>query len=61
MKKWYESKTMWFGIGTLLVSILTATQGQEIVKNNPSAVAYIGMAIGVLTIILRVVTKKSVS
>lgn len=60
MKKWHQSKTIWFGVLTLVLSLLTATQGQEIIQNNPTVISLIGMSIGVITIILRAISNKGI-
>lgn len=59
MKRWFQSKTVWLGILTLILSILTFIQGEEWISQYPQVVAIIGTVIGVLTIILRFFTHKS--
>ena len=59
MKKFYESKTVWFGVATAVLSTLTFFQGEEWVKEYPQIVTGIGAAIGVLTIVIRYLTTSS--
>ena len=53
MKSIFESKIIWLGLATLLLSILTFFQGEQWIQEYPKVVAGIGSAIGVLTIVLR--------
>lgn len=60
-KKFYESKTVWLGILTLIVSVLTFMQGEEWVTQYPKIVSAVGTAIGVLTIVLRYLTENAMA
>ena len=53
-----ESKTVWLGIVTALISILGLFAGQEWIQQYPEIVSYIGLAIGILTVIVRHYTTK---
>ena len=57
-KKWYESKAVWLGLATIALSIVTFLSGEEWVQKYPNAVAILGTAIGVLTIIVRYLTDR---
>lgn len=58
MKKIYESKTVWFGTITSILSALTFFQGEAWVQEYPQLVAGIGVGVGLLTVVLRLVTNK---
>jgi hypothetical protein len=57
MKEFYESKTVWLGLMTSALSILTFLQGEAWIVEYPVAVSTIGTVVGLLTIALRYVTK----
>ena len=52
-KKWFESKSIWLGLLTLMISIFSFLTNEEWIREYPKAVAIIGTIIGILTIILR--------
>lgn len=57
-KVWYKSKTLWFNALTGVVGILTA-----LVKDgglNPQTVGYIGTAVGLVNIGLRLLTDQPI-
>lgn len=56
MKRFYESKAVWLGLLTLIVSILSFLQNEEWVVNYPYVVSAIGTTVGILTIIIRYLT-----
>ena len=56
MKDWWQSKTVWVNLLTLVLSILLFLQGEQWIINNPETVALIGTAIGILNIFLRFLT-----
>lgn len=58
MKKTFQSKTIWFGTITAVLSALTFFQGEEWVKEYPQVAAGIGVGVGLLTVVLRFVTTK---
>ena len=57
-KKWFESKSIWFGLLTLTVSILSFLAGEEWIRDYPRVVAIMGTVVGVLTIILRFLAQR---
>jgi len=57
-KTWYESKMVWLGILTALLGILTAIVEQDWIEQYPQVVSYLGMAIGIITVILRGFTDR---
>lgn len=59
MKRFYESKTVWLGVATAALSILTFLQGEDWIKEYPQVVAGIGTVVGVLTIVVRYFTSAS--
>jgi SNF family Na+-dependent transporter len=61
MKAFFDSKTNWVGIITFLISIVTYFQGLDWIQQNPKIVAMIGMVLGVLTIILRMLSTEKIS
>jgi hypothetical protein len=58
MKNWYQSKTVWLGLLTLTISILTYLQSDELISRYPDIVAALGTSIGIMTILLRYVSEK---
>jgi len=58
MKSWWQSKTIWLGIATGVISFLTWLTGEPYIANNPQVVSYIGAAIAVITIWLRTQTTQ---
>jgi hypothetical protein len=59
MKKWFESKTVWIGLMTFILSTLTLLEGQDWIQNYPNAVSAVGIIIGILTIVVRYLTQDS--
>lgn len=54
-KKWYESKTIWVNVLTLVIAILTTVVASDVIP--PEIVLYItGIAVPILNVILRFVT-----
>ena len=53
---WWDG-TSWFGFLTFLVSLGTFLQGQDFIVQYPAIVAGIGIAVGIITVILQMVTK----
>lgn len=56
-----QSKTQWVAILTFLVGLLTYLKGDEFVSQNPEIVSYIGMALGVVIFILRLLTNQPIN
>ena len=55
-----QSKTMWFAIATTVVSCLSLVAGEEWIQAYPTAVSVIGIVVGILTAVLRSVTKTAI-
>lgn len=53
-----ESKAIWLGVLTALISLLGLIAGQEWIQQYPDIVSYIGLAIGILTVIVRHYTTR---
>jgi hypothetical protein len=60
MKKWYESKTIWFNVGTMAVSGLTALAGSAWIAENPIAAAVVTCAIAIVNVFLRKITDEGI-
>ena len=60
MKKWYQSKTIWFNVLTFVVSSLTALVNGEWIQENPESAAIVSGAIAIINIVLRKITKDEV-
>ena len=56
MKKWWKSKTVIVNILTAIVAVLTTLVDQQIIAENPQAVALTIAAISGVNIALRFVT-----
>ena len=55
-----KSKTVWANMAVIAVGVLGYLQGHELIVENPTVVAILGVAIGVGNVILRLVTDKPV-
>ena len=60
MKNWYQSKTIWFNVGTMAVAGLTAVAGSEWIAENPIAAAIVTCAISIINVYLRKVTQGGI-
>lgn len=60
MKKWYQSKTIWFNVGTMAVSGLTALAGSSYIAENPVAAAIVTCAIAIVNVYLRKITEQGI-
>jgi len=47
-----HSKTFWFGIGTLIISMLSAASSNDLVQENPDIASGIGVAVMIITFLL---------
>lgn len=59
-KSIFASKLTWTGVITFAISLITFFSGQSFISENPELVAFFGMLIGVLTVVLRWLTKQPV-
>ena len=60
VKKWYQSKTIWFNVLSFVVSSLTALVNGEWIQENPESAAIVSGAIAIINIVLRKITKDQV-
>jgi hypothetical protein len=60
MKNWYQSKTIWFNVGSMAVAGLTAVAGSEWIAENPIAAAIVTCAISIINVYLRKVTQEGI-
>jgi len=61
-KAWYESKLVWLGVLQTVLSVLLLLQGEAwLAELSPQLVAWIGTAIGILTVFLRFVTGRPIA
>ena len=60
MKNWYQSKTIWFNVGTMAVAGLTAVAGSEWIAENPVAAAVVTCVISIINVYLRKVTEEGI-
>lgn len=54
------SKTIWANIAVIAVGVLGYLQGHELIMENPTMVAVLGIAVGIGNVILRMVTSKGI-
>lgn len=59
MKPWYQSKTFWAGIGTVLISIIQYLQQQD--WSDLENVNWVGVVAGGMMIVLRWLTDKPIT
>lgn len=52
------SKTFWFGIGTLIVSMLSAASSNNLVQENPNIASGIGVVVMIITFVLGIFTPQ---
>jgi len=60
MKKWYQSKTIWFNVGSMAVSALTAIAGSEWIAEQPVIAAVVTCAIAIVNVYLRKITEEGI-
>ena len=61
MKKWYASRMVWVNMLTVAVGIIAYLSGNEIIQNNPSVIAGLIAIQGVVNVVLRLITKKTIA
>lgn len=54
------SKTVWANAAVIAVGVLGYLQGHDLIMENPTVVAAIGIAIGVGNVILRFLTSRAI-
>lgn len=54
------SKTIWANMAVIAVGVLGYLQGHELIAENPTVVAILGVAIGVGNVILRFITSEPI-
>jgi hypothetical protein len=57
----WQSKTLWLGVGTVLVAALALFAGSDLVKGYPQIASGLVLAGGLLQIILRAITTGPIS
>ena len=55
------SKAFWLGLITFALALADFVQGAEFVQQWPQVVTIIGMGVGVLTVIVRILTTKPIT
>lgn len=55
-----SSKTIWANLAVIAVGVLGYLQGHELIVENPTVVAILGVCIGVGNVLLRVITKEPI-
>lgn len=61
VKKWYQSKTIWFNVLTFVVSSLTALVNGDWIQENPETAAIVSGVIALINIVLRKITDKGLN
>jgi len=56
-----SSKTFWINLVTAAAGAITAIGGSELIQDNPQMAGIAATVLGVVNIILRLVTKQSVT
>ena len=56
----HHSKTVWYGIGIIIMSSLSYLQAQPTIASNPSWVCGLGVTIGIIVIALRFLSDRPV-
>jgi len=59
VKSWYTSKTVWVGIIYILIGVLGIV-AEFLNKGDYTPAAFVLLGIGILTVILRFMTKEAV-
>lgn len=54
------SKTIWANMAVIAVGVLSYLQGNELIAENPTVVAILGVAIGIGNVILRFITNEPI-
>lgn len=63
-KKWWQSRTIWVAIGTIVIGVLSTLDLSELVTDAAALrqiQAGITMAVGVLNLVLRFVTTEPIT
>ena len=55
-----KSKTVWANIAVIAVGVMGYLHGHELIAENPTVVAVLGVAIGIGNVILRFVTEEPI-
>ena len=59
-KRWYESKTVWVGILQIIIAVCLAV-ADFVTVGDFTAPAFIFLAVGILTIVLRFLTDTPIT
>lgn len=57
----FRSRTAWFNVLTALAGVATYVQGSELIAQYPEVVAGVGVAVGIVNVILRLITKEPIT
>ena len=60
MKKWYESKTIWFSVLTVLIAVASLF-GFADFQPSEELLQFITLLVGVINFVLRLATKEPVT
>lgn len=60
MKKLRYSKTFWVNMMVVAASVLVSVTNTEVIASNPQIVAYLGAALGMVNVVLRLLTTEGV-
>ena len=60
MKSPFLSKTLWVNLIVVVTAALVGISNCEVIANYPEVIPWVGSAIGVMNIVLRLVTKEAI-
>ncbi len=60
MKRLRESKTFWVNFLLVVAGAVGGALGVDFIASNPIAVGYLGSAVGIVNIVLRLLTGKKI-
>lgn len=59
-KSIFASKMIWFNVTTLVVGVMVAISGSDLIKDYPQAVAVLAAIQGALNVVLRLFTTQPI-
>ena len=60
MKPWWESRVIWLNAVTLVVSVLTALLGTQLVQDHPTVMSWMAASVAVANVVLRCLTTTEI-